>query len=78
MAALGVWEHERVQIVPGASRSATNAGGRFLVVDPNVRDLDSTRAEKLRQFYRVYGFEDMDQSNRMYVTIDTVRDSLGQ
>lgn len=55
---------------------ADAAGGRFLVVDPNVGDLDPAAAEKLREFYRTYGFEDLEESNRMYVTIKTLRREL--
>ena len=42
--------------------AADAASGRFLVIDPNVRDLDSAAAEKLREFYRTYGFEDLEES----------------
>jgi ribosomal protein S18 acetylase RimI-like enzyme len=54
--------------------AADLAGGRFLVVDPNVEDLSASKAEALREFYRTYGFEDLPESNRMYVTIKTIRD----
>lgn len=56
--------------------AADAAGGRFLVVDPNVGDLDPAAAEKLREFYRTYGFEDLEESNRMYVTVRTLRREL--
>jgi hypothetical protein len=49
--------------------AADAAGGRFLVVDPNIRDLSPDAARKLGEFYRTYGFEDLEDSNRMYVTI---------
>lgn len=53
--------------------AADAAGGRFLVVDPNVDDLTPDAARNLREFYRTYGFEDLEDSNRMYVTISTLR-----
>ena len=56
--------------------AADAAGGRFLVVDPNVQDLSPDAARKLREFYRTYGFEDLEDSNRMYVTINTLRTEM--
>jgi hypothetical protein len=60
------------------ARAAHMVGGRFLVVDPHVRDLDDVSAEELREFYRRYGFEDAEESNKMYVTIATINDWLDQ
>jgi hypothetical protein len=34
------------------ARAADLTGGRYLVVDPNVKDIDADAAEKLRDFYR--------------------------
>lgn len=56
--------------------AADAAGGRFLVVDPHFRDLTPEGAESLRTFYRKYGFADLEESNRMYVTISTLRREL--
>jgi hypothetical protein len=60
------------------AQAAHMVGGRFLVVDPHVRDLDDVRAGELREFYRRYGFEDAEESNKMYVTIATINDWLDQ
>lgn len=57
-------------------QAADLAGGRFLVVDPAVRGIEDVDVAKLREFYRHYGFADIEDSNRMYVPIDTIRDSL--
>jgi hypothetical protein len=45
-------------------------------VDPHFRDLTPDAADKLRAFYRTYGFADLEESNRMYVTISTLRREL--
>ncbi|ORB75835.1 hypothetical protein [Mycobacterium scrofulaceum] len=55
--------------------AADAAGGRFLVVDPHFQDLTDGDAEKLRAFYRTYGFVDLVETNRMYATIKTLRNS---
>jgi hypothetical protein len=56
--------------------AADAVGGRFLVVDPHFRDLTPEAADKLRRFYRKLGFADLEESNRMYVTISTLRKEL--
>jgi GNAT superfamily N-acetyltransferase len=58
--------------------AADAAGGRFLVVDPHFRDLTPSAAEKLRAFYREFGFVDLEETNRMYATIKTLRVSLNR
>lgn len=55
--------------------AADAAGGRFLVVDPHFQDLEPDKVDKLRAFYRTYGFADLVDSNRMYASIKTLRDS---
>jgi hypothetical protein len=57
------------------SFQASHVDGRFLAVDRHISELDEASCDSSTA---VMAFEDAEESNKMYVTIATIRDWIDQ
>lgn len=54
-------------------RAADVAGGRYFVVDPMVIKDDPEQTAHIRKFYADSGFQDIEETNRMFMSIKNLR-----
>ncbi|BCF84504.1 hypothetical protein RQCS_40490 [Rhodococcus qingshengii] len=57
-------------------QAANVAGGRYFVVDPMLIDGDLPQTERIRKFYSDAGFLDIEDSNRMFMSIKSLRSKV--
>lgn len=65
-----------VEAMVKAVQASDAAGGRYLVVDPVVDDIDADRTSRVRKFYADAGFVDIEGTNRMFMTIKAIRSQM--